>query len=373
MIAEPSLESFRDAAGAARHHHLRGAERRRPGKAPLYEYTWNHTTLQLLKQRPLRSPICNACIPHDRLMESVRADDRDVSATRCCRTSNSSASAAASPASALPIVRYTTPERLNEIIALHEAHGVMIANPHVYTLEDGSRHKRADADQLGFKARGRSVRAAQSRQDAQLRSGAELNDADAPPSIHGDGPRRDNEFLTQRREAVLRKLYWSELTTREFDGLDPEHTIAVLPVAAIEQHGPHLPVATDTAIADGMIGEVVKRLPADLAILILPTQSIGKSNEHLRSPGTITLSADTALRAWTQIGEAVHRAGLRKLVMVNSHGGNVDLIGILARELRVRLQMLAVTCSWRRFGLPPGCSPTRKRKSAFTPAISRPR
>jgi creatinine amidohydrolase len=153
---------------------------------------------------------------------------------------------------------------------------------------------------------------------------------------------------------VLRKLYWSELTTLEFDGLDPEDTIAVLPIAAIEQHGPHLPVATDSAIAEGMIGEVVKRLPADLAILILPTQSIGKSNEHVRSPGTITLSAETALRAWTEIGEAVHRAGLRKLVMVNSHGGNVDLIGIVARELRVRLQMLVVTCSWRRFGIPPG-------------------
>jgi creatinine amidohydrolase len=113
-------------------------------------------------------------------------------------------------------------------------------------------------------------------------------------------------------------------------------------------------VSTDTAIAEGMIGEVLKRLPAELSILILPTQSIGKSNEHVRSPGTITLSAETALRAWTEIGEAVHRAGLRKLVMVNSHGGNVDLIGIVARELRVQLNMLVVTCSWRRFGVPPG-------------------
>jgi creatinine amidohydrolase len=153
---------------------------------------------------------------------------------------------------------------------------------------------------------------------------------------------------------LLRKLYWSELTTEEFAGLDPEHTIVVMPVAAIEQHGPHLPVATDTAIAGGMIGEVLRRLPEDLSILILPTQAVGKSNEHLRSPGTITLSADTALRAWTEIGESVHRAGLRKLVMVNSHGGNVDVIGIVARELRVRLQMFVVTCSWRRFGIPPG-------------------
>jgi len=152
----------------------------------------------------------------------------------------------------------------------------------------------------------------------------------------------------------VRKLFWSELTTTEFDGLDPEATIAVLPVAAIEQHGPHLAVSTDTVINDGMIAELIRHLPDDLSILILPTQAIGKSNEHLRSKGTITFSAETALRAWVEIGEAVHRAGLRKLVIVNSHGGNVDLISIVARELRVRLQMMVVTSSWGRLGNPPG-------------------
>jgi creatinine amidohydrolase len=152
----------------------------------------------------------------------------------------------------------------------------------------------------------------------------------------------------------LRKLYWAELATTDFAGLAPETVIAVLPVAAVEQHGPHLPVGTDTLIAEGMIGEVLKRLPDDLAILILPTQSLGKSNEHLRSPGTLTLTAETALRAWVELGESVNRAGVRKLVLVNSHGGNVDILGIVARELRVRLQMLVVTCAWRRFGLPAG-------------------
>jgi creatinine amidohydrolase len=152
----------------------------------------------------------------------------------------------------------------------------------------------------------------------------------------------------------VRKVYWNQLTTKEFEGLDPEKTIAVLPVAAMEQHGPHLAVSTDTIIADGMIGEVLKRLPGDRSILILPTQAIGKSNEHIRSPGTLTLTAETATRAWTEIGESVHRAGLRKLVMVNSHGGNVDVLNVVARELRVRFGMLAVTCAWTRFGRPPG-------------------
>ncbi len=148
--------------------------------------------------------------------------------------------------------------------------------------------------------------------------------------------------------------FWADLTTEDFRGLDPEKTIAVLPIAAIEQHGPHLPVSTDTEIANGMVREVMRLMPESLDAVFLPTQQVGKSNEHLRSPGTLTLSAETAIRAWTEIGEGVHRAGLRKLILVNSHGGNVDVISIVARDLRVRLSMLAVASQWARFGSPPG-------------------
>jgi creatinine amidohydrolase len=151
-----------------------------------------------------------------------------------------------------------------------------------------------------------------------------------------------------------RTLHWGDLTTVEFAGLDPERTIAVLPVAAIEQHGPHLPVATDTLIAEGMIGEVIAQCPAHLAPLFLPVQAVGKSDEHIRFPGTLTLSAASAIAAWTEIGEAVRRAGLRKLVIVNAHGGNVDMLPIIARDLRVRYDMAVVTCSWMRLGYPAG-------------------
>jgi creatinine amidohydrolase len=140
------------------------------------------------------------------------------------------------------------------------------------------------------------------------------------------------------------------LKSSEFAALDRQSTLVILPVAAIEQHGPHLPVMTDTAIMEGMIATAVDRLPDDLRVLFLPIQAIGKSNEHLRSPGTITFSVDTIIRAWFEIGEGVHRAGLRKL----SHGGNIDVINIIARELRVRLGMLVATTQWRRFGLPAG-------------------
>jgi creatinine amidohydrolase len=149
------------------------------------------------------------------------------------------------------------------------------------------------------------------------------------------------------------QFYWEELTTRDFATLDPD-TIAILPIAATEQHGPHLPVSTDSSIAEGMVGLLKMRIPNDLPVLVLPRQSVGKSNEHSLAPGTLSLTADTLITAWTDIGICVHRAGLRKLLIVNSHGGNNQMMDIVARELRVRYQMLVVATQWNRFGTPPG-------------------
>jgi len=147
---------------------------------------------------------------------------------------------------------------------------------------------------------------------------------------------------------------WSDLRMPEFDALDTERTIVVLPTAAIEQHGPHLPVGTDTMIAEGMLDAVRQACPEELDLLILPVQAVGKSNEHLWAQGTLTLNTQTALAAWTEIGLSVARAGLKKIVIINSHGGNLDLISILARELRVAAGMLAVKAQWGAFGAPEG-------------------
>jgi creatinine amidohydrolase len=147
---------------------------------------------------------------------------------------------------------------------------------------------------------------------------------------------------------------WTDLRAPDFAALDPMRTIAVLPTAAVEQHGPHLPVGTDTLIAQGMLDRLRTACPADLDLLILPVQAVGKSNEHLWAAGTLTLTAETALAAWVEIGLSVARAGLRKIVIVNSHGGNLDLVSILSRELRVRAGMLAVKCQWTSFGTPDG-------------------
>ncbi len=150
MIAEPSLESFKAILGNRGTITLEQPFDESPNVVPLYEYTWNHATLQWLKTD--RSITYLQCLfPHDRLIDSVREmwamfPDEVLPHLEFIRFGGKVT------CSALPIVRYTTEERLNEIIALHEKHGVLIANPHVYTLEEGSRHKRADADQIGFKA-----------------------------------------------------------------------------------------------------------------------------------------------------------------------------------------------------------------------------
>ena len=154
---------------------------------------------------------------------------------------------------------------------------------------------------------------------------------------------------------------WMDLRAPDVAGLDPMATIAVLPLAAVEQHGPHLPVGTDSLIARGMLDTVAGLCPADLDLLVLPVQAVGKSNEHLWAKGTLTLSAETALAAWLDIGLSVARAGLRKIILVNSHGGNTDLMSILARELRVRAGMLAVRCSWSAMGVPEGIYSERER------------
>jgi creatinine amidohydrolase len=144
------------------------------------------------------------------------------------------------------------------------------------------------------------------------------------------------------------------MTTRDFADGDTANWIAVLPVAAIEQHGPHLPVATDAAIAEGMLARAVELMPDDLPVTFLPVQAIGKSNEHISSPGTLTSTWDTTTRLWLDIGDSVHRAGVGKLIVINSHGGNVPMIDIVARELRVRHDMLVVATAWSRFGHPEG-------------------
>jgi creatinine amidohydrolase len=150
--------------------------------------------------------------------------------------------------------------------------------------------------------------------------------------------------------------FWSDLTTRQFAQLAASPSIAqvvaVLPVAATEQHGPHLPVSVDTALVDGVVNATLQHLPADLPVLFLPTQQIGKSNEHIRFPGTLTLSAQTVISLWMDIGASVARSGIKKLVLLNSHGGQVSIMDIVARDLRTEHDLIVYSANW--YNLPLG-------------------
>jgi creatinine amidohydrolase len=150
------------------------------------------------------------------------------------------------------------------------------------------------------------------------------------------------------------KRFWAELSSPEIAALDRPRTIALLPVGAVEQHGPHLPLGTDAMINAGIVERALAMLAADVPLLVLPAMPVGKSDEHLSFSGTLTLDAETLRRLWTEIGAGVARAGIRKLVLFNSHGGQPQVMEIVARELRVRHRLVTVAYSWFAGGVPPG-------------------
>lgn len=150
---------------------------------------------------------------------------------------------------------------------------------------------------------------------------------------------------------------WAEATTYDFaaaraSGL-AARTLAVLPVAATEQHGPHLPLAVDALLLQGVLDAALPLLPAPAPVLVLPLQAIGLSTEHLAYPGTLTLAPDTLLALWGALGQAVARAGISRLLLLNGHGGNVAPMDIAARELRQRCGLLTYSSSWFHLPWPP--------------------
>jgi creatinine amidohydrolase len=148
--------------------------------------------------------------------------------------------------------------------------------------------------------------------------------------------------------------YWTDRSLRDFKAPDLSNAIAVLPIAAIEQHGPHLPFGVDTMIMEGCLTRVIPLLPQSIQAIFLPIQNIGVSLEHLDFAGTLTLQPETAARLLVDISQGVFRTGVRKIVLMNSHGGNSALISQVALDLRQRFSAFAVTCSWSRFGYPEG-------------------
>ena len=148
--------------------------------------------------------------------------------------------------------------------------------------------------------------------------------------------------------------FWDELTWQDFQTLDRDRCVAVLPVSATEQHGPHLPLSVDATINRGVMARALELLPADLPVLVLPALPVGYSPEHAAFPGTLTASAAVLQQLWTEIGRSVYRAGLRKLLIFNSHGGQPQIADIVARDLRAALAMMVTIAHSYGFGEPDG-------------------
>lgn len=145
-------------------------------------------------------------------------------------------------------------------------------------------------------------------------------------------------------------LRWQNLKTTDFNNFGTER-IAVLPVAAVEQHGPHLPLGTDAFIANGLVERTIAELPVKSPALFLPVLEIGKSTEHQSFAGTLSLSWTTAVKVLLDIADSVARSGIKKLIFITSHGGNVSSMETAAREVRAKHNMLVVNTAWEKLGM----------------------
>ena len=164
---------------------------------------------------------------------------------------------------------------------------------------------------------------------------------------------RTGDSMSRTSSQALPRRRWQDMRWPEFRSL-PQNTVAVLPVGAIEQHGPHLPVFVDSCINQSLLALALEAAPPHLPVTALPIQNVGKSDEHIAFPGTLTLSADTLTRMLVELGESVARAGVRRLLLLNSHGGQPQILDIVARTLRRSAHMFVVNASWMSLGIPDG-------------------
>ena len=140
--------------------------------------------------------------------------------------------------------------------------------------------------------------------------------------------------------------HWADCNTTDFAELDASSAVAVLPLGATEQHGPHLPLSVDTDLVNAMVEAALLHLqPAD-QVLVLPTQSVGLSSEHMAYDGTLSHSPSAVIEQWCSLGESVARVGVKKLLLFNAHGGHVGLMDLAARELRGHAGLTVFSSNW---------------------------
>jgi creatinine amidohydrolase len=137
-------------------------------------------------------------------------------------------------------------------------------------------------------------------------------------------------------------IAWEErflprLTSKQVKELPKDEALVILPVGAIEQHGPHLPIMTDTLIGEATLTQALEKMSRQAQVWLLPPISYGKSDEHLGLPGTLSVSASTLRGLIMDIAESLRLSGFRKLLLFNTHGGNADLLHVVSREIRIQL------------------------------------
>ncbi|MDZ7824096.1 MAG: creatininase family protein [Ahrensia sp.] len=152
---------------------------------------------------------------------------------------------------------------------------------------------------------------------------------------------------------MVQKIMWDDFAPADFNNIDSDKTIAILPLAATEQHGPHLPITTDADIMDGMLNLLFQKI-SKFDVRIFPALRIGASDEHIRFASTRSISSQEMVEAIITRGIDANNHGIKKLILVNSHGGNEPAMAIAALELRKRFDMMVVKTSWGRFGVPDG-------------------
>ncbi|ACO65121.1 predicted protein [Micromonas commoda] len=347
---------------------------------PLYEYAWNHTTLHALKRDKSVTYLQAAMMPGEAL-DLVTAVEQRYGADELVQHLEVVRFGGRIGFASLALLRPGTDaavavDKVEEVMRWHEANGVPVFNPHTHVLEDGGM-KQTDWAQLGFKSgadpngvlnpgkmraweegkatteasdpRGSfsaAYRLAQS--DGASVANKDPNKKPNPNSkedIMANRANRANEESnapppTTTRERKMSRL-WSEWTTEDFATADLSDAVAVLPLGATEAHGPHLPLGVDSMHNAALLARALELVRHDVRVLALPPLDIGVSCEHGGFAGTVGIAPETAAKQWEEIGACVARAGIRKLILYNSHGGNHALAEVVARRLRLRHRMIA--------------------------------
>ncbi|MCC3372672.1 creatininase family protein [Cohnella sp. REN36] len=146
-------------------------------------------------------------------------------------------------------------------------------------------------------------------------------------------------MFTRYEGVAWEERFLPRLTGKQIKELPKEKALVILPIGAVEQHGPHLPVMTDALIGEATLTQALEMLPTDAQVWLLPPIAYGKSNEHLGFPGTVSISASTLQGLVMDIAASLKLSGFGKLLLFNTHGGNVDLLNVVSREIRIAHDM----------------------------------